>query len=144
MILKILLGTVLGTTLMTIFSYIIAEITEKQFKEPVLLNRLVDRFPNLEVDVSSKSLIGWILHYGMGLFFLITYYLLWKYTFIEPTILYGILLGFVSGIVGITVWKVTFSVHPNPPSVDLEKYFIHLLIAHIIFGIGAVLGYNIF
>lgn len=143
MILKILLGAIVGTSLMTIFSYITAEVTEKQFKEPVLLNRLITQSPGFGVAIHSTSLIGWILHYGMGLCFLIIYYFLWQYTAIEPTALYGALLGFLSGIAGITVWKVIFTIHSNPPQTDLKEYLIHLLIAHIIFGVGAVAGYNL-
>lgn len=142
MILKILLGAIIGTSLMTIFSYIVAEVSEKEFKEPVLLNHLITQSSKLGIAANSMKFLGWILHYGMGLCFLVIYYLLWKYTFLEPTFLYGAMLGFISGLVGITIWKWIFSTHSNPPQINMKEYLLHLLIAHIVFGIGAVAGYT--
>ena len=52
------------------------------------------------------------------------------------------MLGGLSGILAIIIWKSTFKLHPAPPKIQTGKYYGHLLITHFIFGAFAVLGYK--
>lgn len=139
-VLKIAAGTFLGTSMMTSFSYLLSNLLVKQFREPVLLNSFLER---LYVTQSEKipTLTGWFIHYSIGAFFVLVYHVVWSTTFIDPTILNGIVMGFANGVVGLLGWALVFRIHPNPPSIDNNAHYMHLLIAHVLFGIGATLGY---
>lgn len=140
----ILSGAVVGTSLMTLYSYIVAGVRDKQFKEPVLLNKLVSRSVIYKGEVMTGGLLGWIIHYSIGFSFVVIYHFVWQWTPIEPSYLHGALLGAVSGLAGILGWKVMFKLNSNPPHIDIKEYYLHLMIAHVIFGLGAVAGYRLF
>lgn len=141
--LQIILATLIGTTLMTIFSYIVSRVKGKQFREPVLLNKILDRWVDMYLTPHSSNPAGWILHFVVGLGFVVVYHLLWQYSAIEVSWLSAAIMGAVSGLVGIGIWTVTFVIHPNPPEVHFFGFFTQLFFAHIIFGVGAWVGYII-
>ena len=91
---------------------------------------------------SNAAIEGWGLHYLVGHIFCWGYHKLWKTGRVNPGVLSGSLLGAASGVAGILVWKVVFKLHPNPPAKNLKKYFGHLLLAHVVFGTFAGLGYK--
>lgn len=142
-ILIILLSAVIGTTLMTIVSYCMSYTFGNQFKEPVLLNTLLRNSTWIRED-SVNSAAGWLMHYTVGIGFVVIYYLLWNYAGLLPTYFNGGLLGLISGVFGICIWWIIFKIHQNPPSINRSGFFLHLIIVHIIFGVGATAGYLFF
>lgn len=142
-ILIILLSALIGTTLMTLFSYSFSYIFNKQFKEPLLLNKLLNRSAWFREDSINRT-AGWILHYAVGIGFVMIYYLLWNFAGVSPTLFNGSLLGFISGVFGVGVWWIIFNTHHHTPAIDKSGFFLHLIIAHIIFGIGATASYLFF
>jgi hypothetical protein len=138
---KVALAALTGTTLMTAFSYGASRHERKQFREPELLNKLLDRIPGAPA-IPTKSPAGWLVHYGVGIFFTSVYDQLWQRDIGKPTLANGLLLGTISGLVGIGGWMLTFKLHPHPPKIDYTGHYKQLLIAHMIFGVGAALGYN--
>lgn len=136
---QIILSVLVGTSLMTLFSYLMTYEVKEQFKEPQLLNKLLNRSDIFDIDNSRFS--GWLIHYGMGALFVIVYHFIWKFSPIDPSLLSGAIFGFVSGFIGITGWFFVFRTHHNPPDIDVGDYFTHLIVAHIIFGAGAYAGY---
>lgn len=142
MVKKILLASFTGTTAMTVFSYVLAGKESKQFKEPVLLNNLLNN-STFFASVDKKSPAGWLLHYSIGTFFATGSHIIWKLTKSNPSLKNSSLLGFTYGIMGITGWHLLFLLHSNPPSIDLKKYYLQLLAAHVIFGIGTAAGHRL-
>ncbi|MEX0720147.1 MAG: hypothetical protein WD059_05735 [Balneolaceae bacterium] len=141
-VLKILFGSIAGTSLMTLFSYLMAYELNRQFKEPELLNELL--FQSYFYESSGKpTAAGWLLHYLIGIIFVTCFHFFWMLTVVEPTFFSGTLLGLASGFIGISGWHLTFRIHHKPPSINLSTYYFHLLAAHIIFGWGAAAGYNL-
>lgn len=136
---KVIPGALIGTTAMTAFSYIASAIEHSNFKEPELLGLLAHR---LSPNKTVMKLAGWPIHYAIGLAFVKTYAWLWQHSKMKPTPGFGLLLGGISGIIGILVWKWTFRLHPDPPQIKFSKYYRQLLAAHIIFGLFSVIGYN--
>jgi hypothetical protein len=134
-------STIAGTSAMTLFSYLISEKKEENFREPLVLADLMARL-NPKMRKQDAALDGWALHYVAGYGFSFVYDKLWKSGKVKPTVLSGILLGAASGLVGILVWKTVFKLHPNPPAKNLKKYFGHLMLAHVVFGVFASLGYR--
>lgn len=139
-VLIILISAFSGTTLMTLFSYLLTYILKTQFKEPVLLYKLLKTSAWIEED-SIHVTAGWLLHYAVGIGFVTIYYLLWNFTALQPTFLNGALLGLASGFVGVGVWWIILKIHRTPPPIDRGGFFLHLVVAHIIFGIGATTCY---
>ena len=140
--LKSLLGAFLGTSAMTAWSYAIARREKEQFREPVLLKEIVESTSKkIELKKNAKF-TGWALHYLAGFAFTYAYHQLWKSKNEDPSIGSGIILGTVSGVIGITVWEQAFKLHPAPQKIDKKGYYQQLLVAHAIFGLFAALGYK--
>lgn len=128
---------------MTLFSYMIAEKRKKQFKEPELLNKLAQRAdPNLK-KINKKHWLGWLMHYSVGFSFATVYDYIWRRTDLAPTIKNSLVMGAVSGFLGILAWKTVFKLHPNPPSTHFKAFYKQLLVAHIIFGLFSRVGYQL-
>ena len=144
-ILKVLSAGVLGTTLMTAYSYALAAKKSKKFEEPVLLNKLTRRIaPARWLKPGNENATGWLLHYAVGILFSIGFDQLWSKSQIRPSPKSALLLGGAAGLVGISVWKGTYMLHPNPPrDIDLKSYYGQLMVAHLIFGLFAMLGYQL-
>lgn len=132
-------GAVIGTACMTFFSYVVSGSKDKEFREPVILGKLAKRaVPSLNKDEALTT--GWILHAGAGIFFTAFYPKVLKWMHVKQSIGSGAALGALNGLAGIAVWRTVFELHPNPPSVHRNRYYGHLLIAHIVFGAGIIAG----
>jgi hypothetical protein len=138
---EILSGAIAGTSAMTLYSYVLSEFKNKQFREPELLAILLKRlFP--QINKSTTHVEGWMLHYSVGLLFTSLYDQVWRKTK-GPSLSSALLLGSISGIAGIGVWKKTFDLHPRPPLIEFKKYYGQLLVAHLVFGVFTALGYKV-
>lgn len=140
---QILISSIAATSVMTLFSYMVSAGARELYKEPVLLTYILTMF-GLELPLLLKSILGWLLHYLIGLAFVIAYHYLWINDVVAmhwPAIL---LLGGVSGFVGIFSWIIMFALTPKKPAIDFKGYYAQLFIAHIIFTIIAFLVYNQF
>lgn len=139
---SVFIAAVAATTAMTLFSYIYSAAVRRPFREPELLNLLLDRWAMNTRGPSKSSLIGWFIHYGVGLVFMGVFYVVWQVTELDLKIGTGALMGFLAGIVGVVGWHLAFKIHPNPPELTLTHYYIHLILAHVVFGLGAVVSIN--
>ena len=135
-------SAVTGTTVMTLFSYLVAEIQNEKFREPELLATLLRRVVP-ELDRKYGKIAGWKIHYAVGLVFAIIYARLWERTKIKPTAKSGLVLGAISGLPAIAVWRLTFLLHPSPPKIHFRRFYGHLFLAHLVFGTFAAIGYKI-
>ncbi len=141
---KILLAGAVGTTFMTLYSYMISKKEKQEFTEPILLNKLIDSSDDLPaIDDDDKNPTGWLAHYGVGVLFVISYWVLWRKSLNSPTIAKGLVAGAASGVVAIIVWKLMFAANDKPPQNDRYKYFRQLFIAHLIFSTTALFGYKL-
>lgn len=142
-ILKILIATLAATTAMTAFSYLLSEAFQKLFKEPVLLNYVLE-LSGIKLGDRSLGAAGWLLHYIIGLIFVITYYLIWTYTNIRLSWVSGVVFGCISGIIGILGWVVLFKLPSKEPRVAFTAYYIQLFYAHIVFALIATAVFKAF
>lgn len=142
---KTLLSGIAGTTTMTIYSYFASRKEGKQFREPQLLNRLLYGEEHGKMGPVEKSIqpaAGFLLHYCTGILFSSCYHLFWKKKAKTSALKNGISYGLTFGILGISIWKIVFKIHRNPPEIDLSRYLKQLIIAHLIFGITVVFSYE--
>ncbi|WP_035759584.1 hypothetical protein [Flavobacterium tegetincola] len=137
---RLLICAFFAMVTMTAFSYIISATFRALYKEPVLLTYFLDEL-QLKVSERLKSILAWILHYCIGLGFVVCYHLLWTYQL--PFIRWesGLLLGAISGIIGILGWVFIFRYTHHKPKIDFIGYYLQLLAAHIIFGLTAYACY---
>lgn len=130
-----------GTSLMTLYSYLLSGVKGENFKEPELLGILGRRaFPNLSKRDSQVA--GWIAHYIVGIIFCMIYRKLWQ-SKRASNFNYNLSLGLASGIVAVAVWKTVFTIHHRPPRTDYGKFYGQLIPAHIIFAIVAGVTFQI-
>lgn len=134
---QIVLSGMAGTTTMTLYSYFLSRIKEKRFREPQILNYLIYGKEEVMMGPVEKSrllLPGFLIHYGTGILFSSFYHLLWKKRVKAGTVKSGIGCGLILGLVGASIWKSVFMIHPNPPKINQSSYLGQLIIAHLIFG----------
>lgn len=142
-LIQILVSSIAATSAMTLFSYAVSATARELYKEPVLLSYILSHL-HLEVSPNVKNILAWILHYVIGFGFVIAYHFLWIYKVLQLTWLIGILLGAISGIIGIITWFVLFKIVPQKPNIDFMGYYLQLFAAHIIFGFTAYSVYILF
>lgn len=140
-VIKIFLGGLIATSLMTLFSYLVSYVRSSRFKEPELLNSLIKSSSAIPLNPSEKNIKGWLIHYLIGWVFMVFFDIIWTYTVINPSLLTGSLLGLLAGFIGIAGWRIMFRLNNDPPEIPFRSFYLHLLIAHIIFGAGASLVY---
>ncbi|HKJ49651.1 MAG TPA: hypothetical protein VJ973_11205 [Christiangramia sp.] len=135
-LLKVIIAAILGTVLMTTFSYVISRIKSQQFKEPKLLNMILRR-STYEMNPSNNSILGWVVHFSIGVI-LMTLFYIFHLTFSFSISLVSILIyGISAGILSIISWHLMFMLRLNTPDIALKEYYIQLLIAHVLFALGA-------
>lgn len=137
---QLIITAVAATTAMTLFSYTISASFRKLYKEPVLLTYILTQL-KAELSPKVKTILAWLIHYSIGLIFVIIYHFLWIHTILKLTFFNGLLLGMVSGIVGIISWMILFKIADYKPDIDFKGYYIQLFFAHVLFGITATLVY---
>jgi uncharacterized membrane protein YagU involved in acid resistance len=137
---KMLMASLAGTTLMTVFSELMSKAKGSNYNEAEILGELLNRITPL--SKTQARLAGWLAHYGVGVVFAAMYDLYLKQTQSKANVASGAVYGFLSGLAGVGVWKSTFKMHPNPPGVDLKTYYSQLVLAHIIFGVVTASTYN--
>ncbi len=133
-ILQIISVGIVATIAMTLFSYIFSYLANDNYKELQLLNYLIEALPSVKIAICREHILGWTIHFSIGILFVAIYSLLQIYTEIDFSILSGSIFGFVAGLVGIGGWSMGFVLHPFPPKINKLLFFIQLLFAHLVFG----------
>jgi len=136
---KVLSSGIIGTSAMTIFSYLVSELMNDNFREPEIQTILIENI--LPTSKQYAPYLAWSLHYFIGFSFVFIYVRLWDYNKLKPNIKSGMFLGAISGIVGIIGWYFTLKINTDLPILNPKHFFILLFFAHIIFGIFAMVGY---
>lgn len=129
---------ILATLAMTAMSYVFTYIFKGNFKEPQLLNCLIDRLPKVNRPICSEHIYGWSIHFFIGILFVILFKICLFYNVADVTLKAGAIFGFLAGVVGVAGWITFFSLHPDPPSINKVMFYSQLIFVHIIFGIVMV------
>lgn len=138
-IIQSLVVSTLATLAMTIFSYIISWLYKNNFKEPVLLNLMLERSNLIKTSIWRAHITGWLIHFFVGLIFVIIFKILTYVFVINLSVLTGFLFGMFAGFTGVGFWHMLFSFHHDPPSINRKIFYLQLIVAHIIFGIVMIL-----
>lgn len=139
---EVLTAGITGTTFMTLFSYLVSVADSENFSEPERLGQLAGRLlPKL--NEQQREALGWLGHYKVGLLFAVVYVELWRSGKLKPDFINNLWLGGLSGLIAVAVWKATFKMHPLPPALNFNKYYLQLVPAHVVFAVFAGIGYHI-
>jgi hypothetical protein len=132
---KVLLPSVVATSLMTLFSYLIAETENKNFSEPELLAKIEKK--NLDVSKQFALPAGWLTHYSIGVLINLFFDITWEQFKIKSTFNRGITSGVLGGLIAIGAWRLLFAALPKRSANYYKKFYTQLFIAHIIFSLTA-------
>jgi len=127
---------------MTTFSYAMSNNFKKLYKEPVLLSYSIDKL-NIGLLATSKKTWGWLLHYIIGFLFVVVYHIIWDKDILPISPWSALILGVISGIIGIISWIIIFKMTGYQAPTDIRGYCIQLFFAHIIFAVTATFLYSI-
>lgn len=141
-ILKIAIAAFSATNVMTTFSYLLSAKFKELFKNPVMMDFLLE---GIGVKLKGKwhKAGGWIAHYIIGFAFVICYEAVWRYTTVQFGFLSGVVFGVLSGLFGILCWRAIYltSIHDD---VSRRSYYIQLFFGHILFACVVVIAFKIF
>ncbi|TRO64388.1 hypothetical protein [Christiangramia sabulilitoris] len=138
-LLKVILAGILGTLLMTAFSYLIPRLRAKQFREPQLLNMILRRSTSDSMNPSNNSLIGWVVHFSIGIILMTLFYMFHLIFTFKISFFSIFIYGIFAGSLSILSWYLMFSLSNNPAEITMKEFYFQLLIAHILFATGAVI-----
>lgn len=142
-IFQIFIEAIAATSLMTLFSYAVSAAAREVYKEPLLLSYVMS-FLRMEVSLELKSILAWIIHYLIGLLFVIGFHLIWNNDIMEISWSNAFILGACIGAIGIAGWMILFNVIPKKPAIDYKGYYLQLFIVHLIFSATAFKVYLLF
>ncbi|SES30859.1 hypothetical protein [Pedobacter rhizosphaerae] len=137
---RILISAICGTSMMTVSSKLMSLIGQN-FSEPHHLGKMISRLDPVFSKNTDKAL-GWTAHLGMGAAFCSVYSSLFD-SGVKPNLKNSILLGLISGAVGMGIWKATFKLHPFPTSINPGRFYLQRMPAHIVFAVFATLSYRL-
>ena len=143
-ILKILCVSIGSTALMTMFSYMASFLANKNFREPELINLILNNLRYFPFNISKRSVVGWIAHFLIGLIFTLLGFTLLALTELGPDATFGIIFGSVAGILAIIAWTFCFKITKRILSYSRSIFNFQIFIAHVLFGLSLALFYNIF
>ena len=141
--LKIMIAAFSATNIMTSFSYLISISFKKLFKEPVMLNFILEG-AGITLKGRWKKISGWLAHYLIGLAFVLVYEAIWHYTIVPFGFISGIVFGIISGFVGISCWRLIYRLPDSNPHIPSKEYAVQLFFGHVIFAVAVVVAFKIF
>jgi hypothetical protein len=127
----ILLGSIAGTLGMSLYGAFISSAHADNFQTG-FFNLLLGK---------AKTLLSWVVHYGVALVFTIVYDWLWRSTKYDATIFSGLVLGLINGMIAILLIRLFFE--RGYWMLYRTGFFLHVMAAHGVFGMSTVMGYNL-
>ncbi|AWH84099.1 hypothetical protein HYN59_02780 [Flavobacterium album] len=140
---KILIAAFSATNIMTTFSYLVSISFKKLFKEPVMLNFILEG-AGINLKGRMKKVSGWLAHYLIGFAFVLVYESVWHYTNVKFGFVSGIAFGIISGVVGVSCWRLIYRLPDGKRHVPSKEYGIQLFFGHIVFAVAVVVAFKIF
>ena len=139
---KTALSGSVGTVVMTLGSELMSKIFGENYSEPDHLETMIKRLAPM-LSKQAKTIAGWGAHLTMGLIFAAIYVELWEKRQIKHNIKNAIILGILSGLIGLLIWKGTFKVHPLPPLLNYTNFYLQRIPAHVVFAVATTITYKL-
>lgn len=145
-LLNIFISSIPGTIVMTLFMYFYSAFFKKETRVIHIFGSMITGdIPARSVSGKGKSLIaGTVAHFMVGFVLAFTYYILIDMNVFVIRFADGLILGILSGIVAVIVWRAYIFLHFHPPRIEKAHYFIALFIAHIFFAVFTIYTFYFF
>lgn len=127
---------------MTLFSKLISDKKNRDFVQSEELSKILTSTQIIN-NKSVALTAGWVIHYATGAAFTLVYDKLWHNTKYDPTIKNGVVMGLASGLFGALVWRTAYHLQLFPSKADRKRYYYHLILAHIVFGLTTTVSYKL-
>jgi hypothetical protein len=134
---KIILPAITATSVMTVFSYLIAHYEKKNFSESELLGKIEKKQLRLLKQLELPA--GWATHYAVGVIMSLMFELYKNNFRTKSTLQQIIIFGTFGGLLGMSAWKLLFKMLPERSYKFYKKFYSQLFVAHLIFA-AAVIG----
>src|SRR5690606_11862254 len=122
----LLVAWICATLAMSAFSALLSQIFKVELREQNLLTQLMATIKKSVPKKSPSVFNGWLVHFAVGLIFMVCYEILWHLTGLNRTYGWSVIFGTGMGVVGILGWKAMFMAHPNPPQLHFKVYYFQL------------------
>jgi hypothetical protein len=139
-VLKLAVTGIGATAVMSGYMRLTSYFSGKEMKVINILGTLLTNQTRPDGQLSDSKIsksVGTITHFSIGILFTFIYHLLWQKGIGKPDTKNGLLLGFVSGLVGVAAWRTYLHLHPNTPRIPLKSYLLNLMLAHEVFALTA-------
>ncbi|MGJ8550735.1 hypothetical protein [Winogradskyella wichelsiae] len=138
-----LLALLISVGAMTTFSALMSVILKCEFRENILLSKLMSGHSLSQKESLKYVILGWLAHFFIGGVFLVIYSCLWHYTALLQDVFGSIIYGIIIGILGVVGWTIIFKITPHPPQINYKIYYVQLIIAHVLFSLGIYLIFSL-
>lgn len=118
-IIQLILVAIGATSAMTWFSYAMSQNFRELYKEPVLLSFAL-RKTNISLSEKLQKTWGWLIHYSIGFLFVMGYHIVWVKNILPISPLSALILGVISGVIGILSWIFIFKMTDHQPQLILK------------------------
>lgn len=142
LVILLIITWIVAVLCMTFFSAIWSAVSGNEFREPTLLSLLMQKQPRIHISERSGYVWGWVIHFLLGVAFLLFYELLWELTNAPRTFIWSVIFGSVLGVLGIIGWKILFSLVNFLSQFKYKQYYVHIFLAHIVFSVTAFVVYQ--
>lgn len=139
----LILITIISTSCMTLFSYLLSNKANKQFREPEMLNSLIKGSETFSNSVDKSHASGWLIHYVIGFLFVVAFVFLYHIDCMALNFLSFFIFGICAGIIGVIGWQVMFMLNNDPPKVHLKFFYLQLIGAHLVFTLFLMISYYV-
>ena len=134
---KIILPAITATSVMTMFSYLVAHLEKKNFSESELLGKIEKKQLSLPKQLELPA--GWTTHYAVGIIMTLMFELYKKNFHTKSTFQQTIIFGTFGGLLGMSAWKLLFKMLPQRSYKFYKRFYSQLFVVHLIFA-AAVIG----
>lgn len=132
-----ILAGIIGTSVMTVYVYLIAWITGARLGVIHILASVLNERPG--IDYSTKHLIvAGFVHYLIGVLFALTYLQLVVLEVASIATVSAIIYGLLIGSLAVLVWRLTFALRGKPAEVPLKTYLLSIGSGHIVFSLTII------
>ncbi len=136
------LAWIIAVICMTLSSALWSRVSGNQFREPTLLSKLMQNHPHINASKQNTYVWGWLIHFILGIVFLVIYEILWQITNVPRTFMWSLIFGSFLGLLGVLGWKILFKMSKPSSQFNYQQYYIHIFFAHIVFSVNALLVFQ--
>lgn len=133
-----ILSGIAGMLAMTVIMYLYTFLSHHFTKVIHILGNILVGERNYCSPSGNALIVVIVMHFGVGVLFSFSYFLLWKSGVFQINFQDSVLIGFISGVLANGGWKAYLSLHSTPPKFSQLHFFLTLFLTPIVFAVVTV------